>query len=469
MKKNLALFLLIASFFLFAGLAEAGVRRNWWPLFFYQESSDKSARELELFGPLIYSYRTPKESATAFRPFWAEVKGPDQYDFYFLSPLGHYQQGKDYSRLRFIPFISVDDNHSKKKHFRSFLLYFWGESPQGQKYWGFFPFYGTLYDFFGKDEIKFYMWPVYIRSRIDENISRTYFWPFYNRTDGPTLYQRKFWPIYGVRIKKDFYERKFFLWPFFGYLKWREGEDSFAERKMFFPFWIQEKSPNFRRYTLLWPLFRYYRNEKTDTTRLDLPRPFFTFGEGKNPPYHERKFWPLLGHRKIEDSDYHFFLWPFFLFYRDILCLCPKKIYQNESRVLLFSRFTRIKDENGKIYYEFGRLWPLAEHMRREDGSKVFFIPAIIPFHHEGIDRTIAPLLKLYEYIRFPDGTTRSKALWGFYRHDCTKDKKILELAFLLSYETRKDGFNFQLLNGLFGFGKRHNDWHLKLLFLSIF
>ncbi|AEH45045.1 hypothetical protein Thein_1177 [Thermodesulfatator indicus DSM 15286] len=444
------------------------IRQNWWPLFFYQRSSDGSASELEILGPFFYSYSTPQEKGLALRPFLAEEEKDDQYDLYFLPPFGHYQRGDNYSRLRFIPFISADNNHSEKKRFRSFLLFFWGESKEGKKFSGFFPFYGKLYDFFGKDEIRFYLWPVYIRSRIDKNVSRTWFWPIYNRTDGPTLYQRKFWPIYGHRVKKDMYDRKFWLWPFF----WKETfflENGTGKREMFFPFWIEESSPDYHRYTVLWPFFRYFHNKKTNTKMWDFPRPFLRYGRGDDPYYREYKIWPLVGYRAREDSKRRFFLWPFFIFYEDVLGYSPKKIYYHGSRILLFSRFVKITDKKGHSLYEFGRLWPIAEAERRQDGSKVFFFPAIIPFHNRGIDLTIAPLLRLYENIHFPDGTVRSKALWGFYRHDTIGKEKIWELAFLVSYKHKPDAFELKFLNGLLGIGKENKDWHLRLFFLKLF
>ncbi len=463
------LFLLLA--FLWAaplGAQEGRVRHNWWPLFFFQESKDGSVRELELFGPFYYAYETKVESSSAFRPFLAVVDRKERHDVYFLSPLGHYQKEPDYTRLRFIPLWARNSDTTENKRHHNFGLGFWGRSEEGEKYWGIFPLYGRLLDWNGKDEVRFYLWPLRVKSRFEGNVSSTWFWPIYNRTDGPTFYERKFWPFYSRKIKKDSYDRMFFLWPFFWHEEFYLSEGK-TTRDMFLPFWVEERGPAYSRFVFLWPFFRFYHHDQKEITSYDLPWPIFRYGESKKVNYRERRFWPFLGYKKTEEEYSHFVLWPLYTYRFDVIRHRQRE-YRRETRTfLLFTRFERVRDEKGRLKYQFSRVWPLGEQIKRDDGFEIFFFPAILPFHSEGIDRTIAPLLRLYEYLEDPNGFTRSKALWGLYRHDHTNEEDIVELAFFLSFHRKPKGWHFTLLKGIFGIGQEDGDFELQLFFVRLF
>ncbi len=461
----LALVLVLAGPSLLRAQADR-VRHNWWPFFFFQESRDGKVRELELFGPFSYSYPSPAESGAALRPLLAVVDRKSRHDVYFLSPLGHYQREPETSRLRLIPLWARNSDQAEHKRHHNFGLSFWGESEEGEKYWGIFPLYGRLLDWNDKEEVRFYLWPVRVKSRFEGNVSSTWFWPIYNRTDGPTFYERKFWPFYSHKIKKDVYDRTFFLWPFF----WREKffmAEGPVTRDMFLPFWVEERGPAHQRFIFLWPFFRFYNHEDQETTIWDLPWPIFRYGESKNSPYRERKLWPLIGYRKTAEGYKHFVFWPLYTYQRDVLKHKEREYHREVRTFLLFTKFERVRNREGELTYQFSRVWPLGEQVKRKDGFEVFFFPAILPFHSPGVDRTIAPLLRLYEYVQDPQGFTRSKALWGFYRHDHTDDEDMVDLAFILSIHRKKTGWRLTFLKGLFGIGKENGKFKLKLFFLS--
>jgi len=465
-RKYLLLFLVLCWASSVAA-QEGRVRHNWWPFLFFQESKDGSVRELELFGPLYYAYETKAESGSAFRPFLAVVDRKERHDVYFLPPLGHYQEGQDYTRLRLVPIWARNSNINENKKYHNFGLIFWGKTKEDESFWGIFPIYGRLLNWGGRDEVRFYFWPIRVKSRFDGNVSSTWFWPIYNRTDGPTFYERKFWPFYSHKIKKGVYDRTFFLWPFFWHEEFYFG-DGTVTRDMFWPLWVEEKSEFHRRYILFWPFFRYFRHDKNDVTSWDLPWPIFRYGEGKKITYRERRFWPLLGYRKTKDEYSHFVFWPLYTYRYDVVRHKERELHRETRTFLLLTKFEKVKDEKGRLKYQFSRVWPLGEQIKRDDGFEIFFFPALLPFHSEGIDRTIAPLLRLYEYVQDPNGFTRSKALWGLYRHDHTDEEDIVELAFLLSFHRKPKGWRFRILKGLFGIGSENGDFELRLLFIRL-
>ncbi|NPB09583.1 MAG: hypothetical protein GXO17_04445 [Thermodesulfobacteria bacterium] len=444
------------------------IRLNFWPFFFYQTSTDRQVRELEVLGPFFYRYRSPLENGTSFRPFVSTVDRPEDCNHvYYLSPLGHHQECEDYTRSRFVPLFSHNRDKENEKNHHAFFLFFWGRSEEGEKYWGVFPFYGRLLDWNGKDETKFVLWPIRVTSRWHGNRSSTWFWPIYNRSDGPTFYQRKFWPIYGHRAKPGIYDRRFLLWPIFWYEKFNLATHP-TVREMVFPLFISEKSDVHEHTTFLWPFFRYFRQHQNDTLTLDLPWPFFRYGESKKTPYRERKLWPLIGYERRENTYSHFFLWPLYKYQREEVRY-KGRVYRREvRRFYLLTKFEKVWDETGKLQYEAHRVWPLGEKIKRADGFEVFYFPAIIPFHSEGIDRNYAPFLRLYEYIQDPNGFTRSKWFWGLYRHDHSDEEDFVDFAFLLQIHRKKENWQVNLLHGLLGCGKDEKGFFLKLFFLKL-
>ncbi len=176
-----------------------------------------------------------------------------------------------------------------------------------------------------------------------------------------------------------------------------------------------------------------------------------------------------MGYRLSKEEYSHFVLWPLYTYRRDVVRHKELEYHREVRTFLLFTKFERVRDRQGALKYQFSRVWPLGEQMKRDDGFEVFFFPAILPFHSEGIDRTIAPLLRLYEYIQDPKGFTRSRALWGFYRHDHTAEEDVVDLAFIFTFHRKKGGWRFTFLKGLFGIGQENGDFKLKLFFLNLF
>ncbi len=458
-------------FFLFSsGRAEEEkrTRLNFWPLFFYQTSTDHQVRELEVLGPFFYRYESPLESGTSLRPFLSTRERPKECrDVYYLSPLGHYQECPEYSRSRLVPILGGNASPEGPGEHHHFLLFFWGHSEEGEKYWGIFPFYGRLLDWNGKEETKFTLWPVRVTSRWEGNHSSTWFWPIYNRTDGPTFYERKFWPLFSHKVKPGIFDRRFYLWPFF----WHEEFDLATNpttREMFFPFWINEWSASHQQVTFLWPFFRYFHEKKKDTLVLDLPWPFFRYGESQKGPYRERKLWPLIGYEKRKNTYSHFFLWPLYKYQVEEVRHKGRLFRREIRRFYLLTKFEKVWDEKGNLKYEAHRVWPLGEKIKRADGFEVFYFPALIPFHSEGIDRNYAPLLRLYEYIQDPNGFTRSKWFWGLYRHDHTDEEDFVDLGFILQIHRKKEKWEISLLRGLLGWGKDEKGYFFKFFFLKL-
>ncbi len=456
--------------------SSAQVHLDFWPLFFYQHSSETGAWQLELLGPFFECYHTSKESAFSLRPLFSSVSRAHCHEVFFLSPLGHFLDTKSFSRLRLVPLVSKDTVKDKanKSSYHEYGLIFWGKNAEGKHYRGFFPFYGHLYDWGFRDEITFVLWPLYIHSRFDGNDSYTLLWPIFNFTHGPTVRRLKLWPLFGYRKRGQKEQRAFFFWPFFWHEKYCLSCGGKGEKFMFFPFLVWEKSPRVKRFIFLYPFFTYLDSKDLGYTEYDFPWPFLCYIKGKYD--YELRFWPFIGYTTTKTMtkghcEWYFFLWPLYSYER---CFSPdpdsaqRRIIVNR-KFLLVSKVEKIFDGKGREIYLYARWWPLGVQIKKADGSEIFYFPALIPFEDEGFNRNYGPLLRLYEYVRDKRGYSHSKALWGLYRHDTAPGESFVDLSFLLTYHRRGKAWEFNILKGVLGIGNSYNRYRLKLFFLKIF
>ncbi len=454
------------------------VRYNYWPIFFYQKYLNKNLWELELLGPFYYQYFTPDESSISFRPFISFTKHREKKEAFFLSPLGHYFHDNIISRFRLVPFFSKDSVYKNGKRVSSnhnYFLFFWGTTKDEKKYGGFFPFYGTLRNWGFRDEVTFFLWPLYVHSKYSGNDSYTILWPFFNKTYGESVYQFKFWPLYGHRIEKNLYDRRFFLWPFFWYETFRVSARDTGKKWMFFPFFAIEKSPLHCKYIFLWPFFKYYHYKDPKLVGWEFPWPFLRYLKG---PYdQELSLWPLIGFKETispltkDSCQRKFYFWPLYISDKCIIFDrqgLPLK-FTSRHRVLVFSKYETIKDNKNRIKYQYLKIWPIMANIQKADGFKLFYFPALLPFDDEGLFRNYGPFLRIYEHIQDNKGFSSTKALWGLYRHDKCQNEEILDISFIFTYHRKKEAIEVSFLKGLFAIGNSKNNYRLRLFYLKIF
>ncbi|MBA2848392.1 hypothetical protein G4V39_03800 [Thermosulfuriphilus ammonigenes] len=460
---GLLAFLFLFPRFLWAGGLE---RINLSPFYFHQKNPETGVEETEILGPFWYSFRTREASGWALRPLASFWRLPQRKEFQFLYPLGRYWKSPDRHRFVLIPLFATDldlEGEENPPRHRSYFPIFWGQDAKGRSYWGVFPFYGRMYSRAGKDEILFILWPLYTRSVDEGNITTTWLWPFFGKTEGPTEKGRRLWPLYGYYAREGEYEKSFFLWPFFFFERTDLYEKVPSERQMFFPFYIRERTANTRTTILLWPFFNRYQDLSTGYRQWDIPWPFFQYAEG--PERSSRRLWPLIGRTETEESSSYFFLWPLYTYYFVEDETGGKEI----RRFLLFSRFHRQWDDYGHFVRTSNRLWPLFRYERQASGLEYLYFPALFPFDDEGFERNWGPFFRLFEWIKDPRGYSRTKILWGIIRYESGPGWSLSELSFLLRLEKRPQGGGLSLLSGLFEIKKDRGRLHLKLFYLPVF
>jgi len=406
-----------------------------WPLSW--EFND----EKRFLGPLISYHDKDESDHFTFRPLLSSYDSNDGGVYNFLYPLGHARKDHSY----FIPIYrskQLDEDYDT-----SFTLFFWGKSKKKGSYGGVFPIYGMLYDRFGKDELGFFMWPLYSYTKSDNTTKTNIVWPVFSIYDGNETGFKAF-PLYGERKIAGTKESSFFLWPFFISEKRNLDTDEPIDTFYAFPFYLQSSSKSMNAFDIMWPLFSYLKTNDKEEWGLFAKLYSVTEGE-QNTGY---SFFPFVSYEK-KGSDTRFnILGPL---YRDSEWYVREERF-SEKRVAVINRYIEERDKT------FLNVWPLFEYTtEKEDYS--FLFPSFLPFRIEEFNRIIKPLYTLVEHKK-EDGKSMTNILYGLYTQESKGEDWKTRFAFLFEIKKEKDNVGFEVLSGLFGIDKDH----VKIFFIPI-
>ncbi len=474
---------LVASFSLSLAYEDSVEKRvNLWPLGVYSKNKIYHSKRLELLGPFIYKYQLEKEEGVSLRPLFSSVKTfssekePLEKRIYFLAPLGLYFSDNETTTFKLIPLINQkiektpikeEKEGTKWEYFPIFI----GKTAEGDTYGGIFPIYGKLKDRFGKEEITFFLWPLYSKVTYEKFRVTNILWPFIRtvkaKTEGDPSYRGfKVWPFYG-EFKEGEEERKFVLWPFYIKSHYKDEYGNFEEKVYYFPFYGREKTDTYEKTLYLWPFFQKIYRSDPYYKQIDAPWPFYRNIEGKE--IEGKRIWPFYGYVKKTDSLDLFILWPFYFYQETSLSKGNTTHLEKEHRFLLLSKQREVLENSSSSLREF-RFWPF--YYGYEDSQKEIKLqsfPALFPFYDEGVERNYGALFKILE--NFEKGNYQLiKFLWGLYRYEKFDLREIHELAFLLRVvQDKTQGTNyFEFLEGLLGFGKIEKKPVFKLFFINL-
>jgi hypothetical protein len=430
----LGLSLFFSILFVFGALM-AGTAHAVWPLWWHL------GEEANFLGPIAsYEQQDGRDQVTV-RPLLFSYTSGNDGQCLFPYPLGKWSEEKSFV----IPFYMRTKSEDSSSF--SLLLFFYGRAEE-RSYGGFFPFYGSLYDRFGEDEIHFYAWPLYASSTGRGATKKDILWPFFSVYGGDDT-GFKTWPIFGSRTQKNGDKKTFFLWPFFFKI---DRDMDIGEPKHSFwalPLYMQTITPTYEQYNVLWPFFGYYRSD--EEKRLSLLYPLFSSTRGEEEQ--TTTFFPFYASSRTKESSSFYVLWPL---YRESERLAGEKLWL-ERRVLLFgSKY--LEDDRGTFF----NVWPFFEY-RGETKETSFFFPSLLPYRNSDYDRIIRPLLTLYQYKKKGESDT-TNVLYGLYTKERKGDFWKRRLAFLLEVKKDKAGMGFEFLSGLFGFDSKQ----FKLFFVPI-
>ncbi|MBI5747958.1 MAG: hypothetical protein HZA00_02455 [Nitrospinae bacterium] len=445
---------------------------NYQPFFDYTYDGEKNITRYNILGPFITIEKEAQKEEKIFRPFYSktEDKKDDTSDVDVIYPLGKYKRNSEESSSRFTPLFTsrkeFKETEGKKRDF-GFFPVFWGQTEEGEGYGGLFPIYGDMRKRFGKDEIKFVLWPIYARTRDDKTVNKDFIWPIFSTITGEKESGFRMWPLFGYKEKEGEYSKKFFLWPLIHYQNTDLDTSRPKKYRAFLPLYASETSPNRVTKSIIWPFFNYLHDDDENLTLWDFPWPIIQKGKGDN--LNVFKVFPIYGYRDKEHLNERFFLWPLYTYKREY----PEDSEKIVHRFLLISKYEYETSANKTPNSELRtpnsfqlRLWPLFNYKSKKDGETIFHFPEIIPIETEGFEKNYAPIFRLYEYDSNIKGEMESKLLWGLYSHKKNDFGEFIDLSFLISYEKRGDGGSFSILKGLLELGKKNGKSYFKVLYI---
>ncbi len=405
----------------------------FWPVYWELDG------QKHVLGPLISYDNNKGETHLTVRPLLASYDSPRTYSF--LWPLGRSTEEKSY----FVPFYMRHSSGDGRRDW-AFFPFFYGTTGK-RSYGGVFPFYGKLYDRFRRDEITFFLWPLFGQSTWNDTTRTDVLWPLLSSSTG---HQEgfKLGPLYGQRKVGNERRSTYILWPIF--LKDEKDLDTDNPKSSLWaaPFYMQTTSPNSSFYAVFWPFFSYLRVE--DRVDVKAPWPFLYFTTGKED--RAVNFWPVYSHTISGKDETTNIMWP--VYKTSVRYPGDKK--WTETRILFMSKY--IRDDRGV----FLNAWPFFEYRRTKDKTAAFF-PSIFPWRNENFDRILRPLLTLYEYRREEDKVI-SNLLYGLYTKEQGPETWRRRFAFLFEVKREPEGHGFELLSGLFGVDPRR----VKILYIPI-
>lgn len=337
----------------------------------------------------------------AIRPFYAweesDFDARDK-DMDVLWPLSHFGWRGDEFHWRVLMTFwqEADVTERRSRDYSLAIPPFWVNGrDQDENYWGLFPVYGHMPKAFFVEDIRWAMFPLWLRYRTggSRGIKRDYFvWPFFSLKYDEDKTRWALWPLYGMKKEPDF-ESRFVLWPI-----WNDRTFTAPNHQgtgvMLWPLFERVNTNTEQSYGLLPPFFRY-TSTTSDARLLRCPWPLFE--RYTDPKESTWKFWRIWGmtHRGSRDG------WWF---------LHPIMVKKQQKTVNLYTRSFRFwpfytnevsygydVDGNPHLQTSYFRIWPFYSSSYNErEGLKrkglVLFPIRDVP----AIERNWAPFWTFY-------------------------------------------------------------------------
>ena len=438
-----------------------------WPLWDYRASDAADYKSTHLLGPFLKYETKGFETEYALRPlFYRGVDDEGLSETDVLYPVFGYKSDGDSGSFHIFRLLSYNfgENESDTDD-RSYLFpfLFYGEEEQG-KYWAFFPIYGTLYNWFGRDRISFTLFPLYSRTERKSTRIDNVLWPFFARISGENESGFKAWPIYGRSQKEGVYRKRFFLWPIFFSESLRLNTDNPQEVRAAWPFYISKDSPKRSSRTILWPFFSKVENREKEYVTWNAPWPLVRVTKGDK--YHGLKILPFYSDETMDVKRERWYLWPIY----KIEEMNSELIMRRRDRVLffLYSDVREVKYETGDALRRID-FWPFFGYKNVNGVSHLHVLSLIEPFfpNNQSIERLWSPLWRIYQQKWDQQGNRVVSLLWNLYWSERQGDRLAWEFFPVVEY--RKDSqleSDVSFLKGLVRYRKGRDGKQLNLFYL---
>ena len=180
------------------------------PLFHVDRDKDHDSQEIDALGPFITSKRDKSRSEFGLRPLFylVEDRESDSTEFDFLYPVATYDRREEDRRFQFLVYLLSYESNMKPSGFREreftlFPLIFTKSAEDKEKsYFALFPVYGRVQDKFFRDEINFFLFPLFLQTKRGEATAYSFLWPIFGYYTGGGQEGFRLWPLFGYRKKE---------------------------------------------------------------------------------------------------------------------------------------------------------------------------------------------------------------------------------------------------------------------------
>ncbi len=435
-------------------------------------SSAVEEEPIEEFGlwPLLTIEETPSQRQLALRPlYWeSEAKDGSEKKVQVLWPLYLYRRYEQDVTIRILPLFTYwkdvyafDEGLEYDTHYMLFPLVFGGSSTESGSYFALFPIAGQLKNFLGRDEIHFFLFPLYLDYSKGELKQRSYLWPVVSFSSGDDYNGFRIWPLFGHFEKKNDFRNEFILWPIYHHQTFDLDKEQSGERLLILPFYAREdgRRRSYRAY--LWPFFSHEENYAGNFEAYTAPWPFIVMSRGE---VYRTQFWPLYGYKKAENVSNRFWFWPFW--HQRVATTGEDSIVYETHLLPVISSREEVSESEGLVRRNF-QFWPLWRSHKSKDGSTSMQMLSLLWFHSEEFEQHYAPLWTIYEHGTKADGTSQTSALWRLYRHThgATGSETRIPLLFSSTEDTGQDTARTKILGGLLGSSRNGAERRLQVLF----
>ncbi len=423
----------------------------------------------------------------------------------FIFPLASWQMKQTpvtyFSATQVLPFYFHSNQGEGRKYYILFPLFWWGRdvrvfipfySPHRQSFFGVFPVYGRFQGLWGRDEIRFYAWPLLTTSRKKDQQAIHCPWPFVGIYRGVGGRGGKLWPLFAY-VKKPNETIAQFLWPLGHYRVKLEKDTEKPREKMqvfipfylnvdrvnyklryYFPLYGREETPKRISNSYLFPLVTrtHFIKEKTSKTRI-----LAILAQWQTPASEQgrtiREVFPLFGIDRRPHSESSYFLFPVYQYkfdedehvrfsrhYLIPLLISQRKEWlketKQEKRLIVLQFFGNLQEADGSSKTRLFWLW--------------WYTTA------EPIEQLLAPLWTIFERRTDAKGNTQLTLLWHIFTARYQPDQYQWEInPFIFSYqkscttrETNHQLWRFSLIGGLLGFEKQKTQNTLYLFYIPL-
>ncbi len=450
---------------------------NLGPLY-HTPINSKYEKEFTAFGPFIMFKKDKDHLEYGIRPFVHKTVNLENRsnEIEFVYPLTSYKKKENLSWFQYQFFFFVYNTETtqsgyKNKQINLFPLIFYNneENPENN-YFAFFPIYGDMKNKFSKERVKFVLFPLYLRSEAEGEITDSYFWPFISNYSGE-LEGGRFWPIWGNRVNTVKQSKQEFLfWPFYV----NKEKDFYGEKfyfRSFFPFYSEAYFHGVSNKGYMWPFIQHTVNHNNGNERWDLPWPILSFTKGG--VVEQKRIFPFYSKAVREDNDVDgYILWPIYR-YKNI----KLESYQRNKKSILLILYKDVKYEpiiEGVKPKRKIDLWPIFTYEKNADGTSNFHIFTIFePFVHSNdrLYRNYASFWRLFVWEKDENNVTRTSFLWNLVSSYKDEDLFVFDVRPIIPLFNITKSENYKswtILGGILGYKKKDQKDIIKFLYIPI-